>query len=83
LIDNDIPLATFKHPPSDLKKLSENVVSLLANKYDISNINRIKPGIAEATRAVLRRVPEHILVKEIADPDVALLVYLAKQKNIT
>ncbi|MEY1271464.1 cysteine protease StiP family protein [Proteus mirabilis] len=83
LIDNDIPLATFKHPPSDLKKLSENVVSLLANKYDISNINRIKPGIAEATRAVLRRVPEHILVKEIADPDVALLIYLAKQKNIT
>ena len=83
LIDNDIPLATFKHQPSDLKKLSENVVSLLANKYDISNINRIKPGIAEATRAVLRRVPEHILVKEIADPDVALLIYLAKQKNIT
>ncbi|MGK4724870.1 hypothetical protein ACSL0S_22895, partial [Salmonella enterica] len=40
LIDNDIPLATFKHQPSDLKKLSENVVSLLANKYDISNINR-------------------------------------------
>ncbi|MCF1958021.1 cysteine protease StiP family protein [Proteus columbae] len=82
LIDNDIPLATFKEQQSDLKKLSENVVSSLANKYDISNINRIKPGIAEATRAVLRRVPDHVLVREITDPDVALLVYLAQEKNI-
>lgn len=82
LIDNHIPLATFKAQQSDLKTLSENVVSSLANKYDISNINRIKPGIAEATRAVLRRVPDHILVREITDPDVALLVYLAQEKNI-
>ncbi|MBI6406376.1 cysteine protease StiP family protein [Proteus sp. PR00208] len=82
LIDNDTPLATFKEQQSDLKKLSENVVSSLANKYDISNINRIKPGIAEATRAVLRRVPDHVLVREITDPDVALLVYLAQEKNI-
>lgn len=77
-----IPLATFKEQQSDLKKLSENVVSSLAKKYDISNINRIKPGIAEATRAVLRRVPDHVLVREITDPDVALLVYLAQEKNI-
>ncbi|WP_273801971.1 cysteine protease StiP family protein [Proteus vulgaris] len=82
LIDNDIPHATFKEQQSDLKKLSENVVSSLAKKYDISNINRIKPGIAEATRAVLRRVPDHVLVREITDPDVALLVYLAQEKNI-
>ncbi|OAT45133.1 putative ATP/GTP-binding protein [Proteus hauseri ATCC 700826] len=81
----DIPnvdIATFKEQQSDLKKLSENVVSSLAKKYDISNINRIKPGIAEATRAVLRRVPDHVLVRKITDPDVALLVYLAQEKNI-
>ena len=82
MIKNDIPHATFKEQQSDLKKLSENVVSSLAKKYDISNINRIKPGIAEATRAVLRRVPDHVLVREITDPDVALLVYLAQEKNI-
>ena len=78
----NVDLATFKEQQSDLKKLSENVVSSLAQKYDISNINRIKPGIAEATRAVLRRVPDHVLVRKITDPDVALLVYLAQEKNI-
>ncbi|MDE9591182.1 RNA-binding protein, partial [Xenorhabdus bovienii] len=54
----------------------------LAEKYQIDSINRIKPGIAEATRAVLRRVPEHILVRSKDDPDVALLVHLARQKNV-
>lgn len=77
-----LPLATFKEQLSALKKLSEDVVNSLAQQYDISNINRIKPGIAEATRAVLRRVPDHVLVREITDPDVALLVYLAQEKNI-
>ena len=66
-----------------LKIRSEQVISSLAAEYDISSINRIKPGIAEATRAVLRRVPEHVLVRSVNDPDVALLVYLAREKNIT
>jgi len=66
-----------------LKSLSEQVIGSLAARYHITNINRIKPGIAEATRAVLRRVPEHVLVRSVNDPDVALLVYLAREKNIT
>lgn len=65
-----------------LRNESEQVISSLAAQYQISSINRIKPGIAEATRAVLRRVPEHVLVRSVSDPDVALLVYLAQEKNI-
>ncbi len=57
-------------------------MTLLADRYDISSLNRIKPGIAEATRAVLRRVPDHVLVRSIIDPDVSLLVYLAKEKGV-
>lgn len=67
---------------ASLKALSEKVITSLAEHYDVSSINRIKPGIAEATRAVLRRVPEHILVRSRQDPDVALLVYLAQEKGI-
>lgn len=54
----------------------------MAEQFEINSVNRIKPGIAEATRAVLRRVPDHVLVRHIDDPDVSLLVYLAKQKKI-
>jgi hypothetical protein len=65
-----------------LLTLSQNVVKRLMNEYSVSSSNRIKPGIAEATRAVLRRVPEAVLVRSLTDPDVALLVNLAKAKGI-
>ncbi|BET95573.1 cysteine protease StiP family protein [Xenorhabdus taiwanensis] len=65
-----------------LQQLSKTVISSLAEQYQIDSINRIKPGIAEATRAVLRRVPEHVLVRSQDDPDVGLLVHLARQKNV-
>uniref|UniRef100_UPI0029F496C4 RNA-binding protein n=1 Tax=Klebsiella pneumoniae TaxID=573 RepID=UPI0029F496C4 len=48
---------------------------------EVDSINRIKPGIAEATRAVLRRVPDHVFVRQMDDPDVSLLVGLAKEKG--
>ncbi|MDC9582677.1 cysteine protease StiP family protein [Xenorhabdus sp. PR6a] len=65
-----------------LQQLSKTVIANLAEKYQIDSINRIKPGIAEATRAVLRRVPEHVLVRCQDDPDVALLLHLARQKQV-
>lgn len=55
---------------------------VLADEFKVDSVNRIKPGIAEATRAVLRRVPDHVFVRSIDDPDVALLVGLAREKGI-
>ena len=66
-----------------LRAQSERVIQQLAQHYNIDSINRIKPGIAEATRAVLRRVPDHILVRSTDDADVALLLHLAQAKGIT
>lgn len=44
--------------------------------------NRIKPGIAEATRAVLRRLPDRLFLRDPADPDIAHLVHLARGKGL-
>lgn len=54
----------------------------IAQEYSIENLNRIKPGIAEATRAVLRRVPERILVSDVSDNDLAALVHLAGRSRV-
>ncbi|MDF7681798.1 cysteine protease StiP family protein [Enterobacteriaceae bacterium ESL0689] len=72
------------HPGDNMARwqLSRKIIHSLAVRYDVDSINRIKPGIAEATRAVLRRVPDHVLVRQINDPDVSLLVGLAKEKGI-
>lgn len=55
--------------------------SLLAGCVE-GDRNRIKPGIAEATRALLRRVPERLLVRDPGDGDVAHLLHLAARHGI-
>ena len=62
---------------------TQSVIDDLATRFAINNRNRIKPTIAEATRAILRRDPEYVLVNEMADgQDTALLRHLCKEKNI-
>ena len=64
------------------QKQCKDTIDWISNHYHIQNINRIKPSIAEATRAVLRRVPERILLRDETDPHVQLLLHFAQEKNI-
>lgn len=62
---------------------TQSVIDDLVTRFAINNRNRIKPTIAEATRAILRRDPECVLVNEMADgQDTALLRHLCEEKNI-
>ena len=76
------PLSWNTESARILWQTSRDVIAFLADEFKVDSVNRIKPGIAEATRAVLRRVPDHIFVRSIDDPDVALLVGLAREKGI-
>lgn len=67
---------------ASLSALSKSVIDSVATQFDITSTNRIKPGIAEATRAVLRRVPDHVLIKDLNDPDVQLLIHLAESAGV-
>lgn len=67
----------------DLQITSQRLIADIATRFEVSNINRIKPGIAEATRAVMRRVPEQVLVSSKQDNDVRLLVQLAQQVGVS
>lgn len=61
---------------------AEGAVEAIAKQFGIQNFNQIKPGIAEATRAVLRRRPHMVFLRDIKDPDVAALVYLCRTDGI-
>ncbi|OPK07646.1 MULTISPECIES: cysteine protease StiP family protein [Pseudomonas] len=67
----------------ELQAAASAVVESLARRFDISNPNRVKPGIAEATRAVLRRVPDRVLVRDRRDSDVQLLLHLTEGAGVT
>lgn len=71
-------LPTFKQP----RYQTADLIDKLASDYNISNRNRIKPTIAEATRAILRRDPERILLATAEHPDTVLLRHLCDERNI-
>ncbi len=62
---------------------ADRTVAAVAREFNVHNPNRIKPGIAEATRAVLRRRPDCVLVRSLDhDPDLAALIHLCRQDTV-
>lgn len=59
----------------------ENVVKSVMERFGVAKRNYVKPGVAEATRAVMRRVPDTVLVKDMSDPDLRVLLTLCSQKG--
>lgn len=55
----------------------------IAAEYGIEDINKIKPGIGETTRVLLRRVPDVVLISETAPENyVEHIKLLCKEKNV-
>ncbi len=51
-------------------------------EHGVSDINLIKPGIAEATRVLLRRVPELVYIREKNHVETRHLEALAEEKSV-
>ncbi len=55
----------------------------IAKKFNIKNINFVKPGIGETTRVLLRRVPHLVLVKNLNDTkNIKHILRLSKEKQV-
>src|SRR3546814_10262200 len=61
---------------------ADEMIRSIADECGVRDLNRIKPGIAEATRAILRRVPDRIYVQRRDDPDVAHICLLADKAGV-
>ena len=73
----DIPKEESRHV------CAENELTRIAEDFDIHDMNLIKPGIGEATRVLLRRMPQVILVHSKDDMEhLGHLYQLAKEKGI-
>lgn len=51
-------------------------------RYGVADINLIKPGIGEATRVLLRRVPRLLVLRQPGAADVRHLEVLAEEKQV-
>jgi hypothetical protein len=62
-----------------------NIVNKICEVYDVADYKKVKPGIGETTRVLLRRVPWKVLINTAVDkndPDIAHILLLCEQKNI-
>ena len=71
----------FKKDKIVSQKMRE-YIKYIQNRFNISNINYIKPGVGETTRVLLRRDPYLILVQDIQDLSISHIVKLANEKSI-
>lgn len=61
----------------------QRLVARISADHAITDVNRIKPGLAEATRAVLRRQPRALLVSgDEADGALAHLLLLCAERDV-
>lgn len=62
-----------------------SIVLDLCNLFQIEDYKKVKPGIGETTRVLLRRVPWKVFINKdisIDDPDIQHILVLCKEKNI-
>lgn len=72
-------------PPVDAhaaRKRSQAYLGAAMGRYGVADVNLIKPGIGEATRVLLRRVPRLLVLRAADAPDVAHLAALAEEKQV-
>lgn len=64
------------------KKISIEFLNKTMMHYGVADVNYIKPGIGEATRVLLRRVPRLLILRDGNASDVSHLKVLAKEKLV-
>lgn len=65
-----------------LRAVSDSFVAQCMERYNAQHRNFVKPGIGESTRALLRRVPDRLLLADPTAQDVQHLVALAESKRV-
>lgn len=65
-----------------IQQQSALFIKQLQESYQIHDINLIKPGIGEATRVLLRRIPDLLILKNSQAAETLHLAMLATEKQI-
>ena len=56
----------------------------IADRFEVGDLNLVKPGIGETTRVLLRRIPWKVLIDERfqKDPQLGHVMRLAEEKSV-
>jgi len=81
-VEQAAPLSWTEAHRAGLRAVSAAFMAETQERWRIADPLRIKPGISESTRALLRRVPDRLLLRDDDDTDVRHLVHLARRRQV-
>lgn len=76
------PNADPLSPARERRKRAQAALNQIQTDFGPRPINHLKPGVGEATRVLLRRAPERLLLRDPDHPDTHHLVQLAGQVSV-
>jgi hypothetical protein len=76
------PLAEDGARRGALRRRSRAFVRRMMARYGLRDENRVKPGIGESARALLRRLPDRLLLRDARGDDVRPLLHLADEAGV-
>lgn len=59
-----------------------SVIEKLTKEFPMADINKVKLSIGESSRALLRRKPFILLVKNLENPNLKFVLHLAREKEV-
>ncbi|MGM9925388.1 MAG: cysteine protease StiP family protein [Bacillus sp. (in: firmicutes)] len=57
-------------------------IHLIGERFQVADVNFIKPGVGETSRVLLRRIPWKILINPRYSNDLTHILLLAKERNV-
>lgn len=73
------PRARHVEPP---RRIGAEACRDLADRFGVTDLNLVKPGLGEATRVLLRRRPARLLVRDLSNDCVQHLLLLASDRHV-
>jgi hypothetical protein len=67
---------------AELQARSRQLLEDVRRRTGVSDENRVKPGIGESTRVLLRRLPHSLILQDPEMAEVSHLLHLAEEKNV-
>jgi hypothetical protein len=76
------PVSVSSRERAQTAKASRTFMASTMARLGVTDQNLIKPGIGEATRVILRRTPERVMVRDPSDPDSQHILILAERRVV-
>jgi hypothetical protein len=72
----------FEAGKDEAKRTNSKFILEMMARTGSKNRNYVKPGVGEATRVLLRRVPDCLYLQDVSAPETQHLVTLAEEKSV-